>query len=51
MLEIVGFVSPTVTEPPRLTAEPFIVIDSFAILALVTASSSICDSAYRTICA
>ena len=42
MLEIVGLVSPTVTEPPRLTAEPFIVIDSFAILALVTASSSIC---------
>ncbi len=24
MLEIVGFVSPTVTDPPRLTAEPFI---------------------------
>ena len=39
---IVGFVSPTVTLPPRLTALPLIVILSFAILALVTASSSIC---------
>ena len=39
--EIVGLVSPTVTLPPKETAEPFIVIDSFAILALVTASSAI----------
>ena len=28
--EIVGLVSPTVTEPPRETAEPLIVIDEFA---------------------
>ena len=28
--EIVGFVSPTVTEPPSETAEPFIVIAEFA---------------------
>jgi len=35
---IVGLVSPTVTLPPKATAEPFIVIDSFKILALVIAS-------------
>ncbi len=28
--EIVGLVSPTVTDPPRETAEPLIVIDEFA---------------------
>ena len=28
--EIVGFVSPTVTDPPSETAEPFIVIAEFA---------------------
>ena len=28
--EIVGLVSPTVTEPPRETAEPLMVIDEFA---------------------
>ena len=32
-LEIVGLVSPTVTEPPNATAEPLIVIDEFDNLA------------------
>ena len=30
MLEIVGFVSPIVTDPPKDTADPFIVIEEFA---------------------
>ena len=33
---IVGFVSPTVTDPPKDTADPFIVIEEFASFAFTT---------------
>ena len=33
---IVGLVSPTVTDPPNDTADPFIVIEEFASFALTT---------------
>jgi hypothetical protein len=41
ILVIVGLVSPIVILPPRLTALPLIVIDSFKILSLVIASLTI----------
>ena len=36
ILPIVGFVSPIVTDPPKDTADPFIVIEEFASFALTT---------------